>query len=335
MSTMTSTRESLSARLASAASAAFGECRLTDLRRLSGGHSGITYVASLDLLEEPLELVVRVAPEGRRPVGRHDVLRQARIMEALGLCSEVPVPVVLLADAGDPPFFATELVPGLASDPILDQPRPGETAESIAKSWDEAIELLVQLHEVSIDRLGLLDEPPREPIEEVELWARTMRAARLDEDRAAAQLEASLRKTAPARERTGIVHGDFRLGNILIDDSTPRAVIDWEIWSVGDPAVDVGWLVQFTDHTTYPGVGREVPGTPGLDEVIERYAAAAERDVERLQWFVALGCFKLAAIQAHNRRRHLEGEHHDAFQELLGPSIGTLLGRGLARMEAR
>ena len=162
-----------------------------------------------------------------------------------------------------------------------------------------------------------------------------MRAARLDEDRAAAQLEASLRKTAPARERTGIVHGDFRLGNILIDDSTPRAVIDWEIWSVGDTAVDVGWLVQFTDHTTYPGVGREVPGTPGLDDVIERYAAAAERDVERLQWFVALGCFKLAAIQAHNRRRHLEGEHHDAFQELLGPSIGTLLGRGLARMEAR
>jgi aminoglycoside phosphotransferase (APT) family kinase protein len=335
VNTMTSTLEPLSERLASAASAAFGDCRLTDLRRISGGHSGITYVASLDVLDEQLELVVRVAPEGRRPVGRHDVLRQARIMEALGRSSEVPVPAVLLADAGDPPFFATELVPGIASDPILDDPRPGETAESIAKSWDEAIELLGRLHSIPIERLGLLDEPPREPIEEVELWARTIRAARLDDDRAAALLERSLRETAPARVRTGIVHGDFRLGNILIEGSTPRAVIDWEIWSVGDPAIDLGWLVQFTDHTTYPGVGREVPGTPGLDEVIERYTAAADMDVERLQWFVALGCFKLAAIQAHNRRRHLDGEHHDAFQELLGPSIATLLDRGLARMEAR
>jgi aminoglycoside phosphotransferase (APT) family kinase protein len=330
----TAVREALRDRVARAAVGAFGECSMLEWRPLAGGHSGITHVARLLLGDDDgeLELVVRAAPEGRRPVGRHDVLRQARIIRALGACSDVPVPAVLLSDSAEPPYFATGLVPGVASDPILDSPRPHESAELIAAAWDAAIELLARLHRVPLRTLALRSEPAREPGDEVDVWARTMRAAQLDDDRAAVALEAALRRSAPARARTAIVHGDYRLGNILMEGATPRALIDWEIWSVGDPAVDVGWLVQFTDPATYPGVGREVPGTPGFDEVIERYAAAAGRDPAELEWFVALGCFKLAAIQAHNRRRHLDGEHHDDFQELLGPSIVTLLERGLTRV---
>jgi aminoglycoside phosphotransferase (APT) family kinase protein len=324
--------ESLAERVERAAAATFGDCSLIGLHRMTGGHSGITFVAGLKVDDGDLELVVRAAPEGRRPVARHDVLRQARIIEALGACSDVPVPTVLLTDAGDPPFFATELVPGVASDPILNRPRADESPTGIAAAWDAAIDLLVRLHRVPLRALGLQGEPAREPIEEVDLWARTMRAARLEDDRAARRLESALRETAPRRAATSVVHGDYRLGNILMEGSTPRALIDWEIWSVGDPAVDLGWLVQFTDPATYPGVGREVPGTPGFDEVIDRYADAAGRSFSELDWFVALGCFKLAAIQAHNRRRHLKGEHHDEFQELLGPSIAALLERGLERV---
>jgi aminoglycoside phosphotransferase (APT) family kinase protein len=64
--------------------------------------------------------------------------------------------------------------------------------------------------------------------------------------------------------------------------------------------------------------------------VVASYCAAAGRDPRSLDWFLALGCFKLAAIQAHNRRRHLDGQYHDEFQELLRPSIERLLDRGLA-----
>jgi aminoglycoside phosphotransferase (APT) family kinase protein len=250
-------------------------------------------------------------------------------MQALSLHTDVPVPAVLLTDADEPPFFVTELVRGVARDPILDQARAGETPALIAAQWRAAIDLLAQLHGVPIERLGLQHEPLREPTDEVDVWARTMRAAGLDDGRVARRLEDALRGSAPARTVTGLVHGDFRLGNILMEGAVPRALIDWEIWSIGDPAVDLGWLVQFTDPATYPGVGREVPGTPTRDEVIDHYARAAGRSPEELNWFVALGCFKLAAIQAHNRRRHLDGDHRDEFQELLGPSIVTLLQRGV------
>jgi len=317
-------------RIAHAAASPLGPCTVTDLRVMAGGHSGLTHVVDLETPNGPLSAVVRTTPPGRRPVGRHDVLRQAQIIAALGRHSEVPVPAVLFTDAGEPPFFGTELVPGVAIDPILGKPQPGESPARIAASWTAAIELLARLHATSLDRLGIAGEPPREPGEELEIWARTMRAARMEDDTPAARLEAALRATTPPRTVTGLVHGDFRLGNILMLGAEPLALIDWEIWSVGDPATDVGWLVQFTDAGTYPGVGREVPGTPTADDVVARYCEAAGRAPTSMQWFLALGCFKLAAIQAHNRRRHLDGEYHDEFQELLGPSIERLLERGLS-----
>ena len=72
-----------------------------------------------------------------------------------------------------------------------------------------------------------------------------------------------------------------------------------------------------------------MPGTPSADEVLGRYAELAGEPRPDLGWFLALGCFKLAAIQAHNRHRHLQGRYEDPYQELLGPSIERLLERGL------
>jgi aminoglycoside phosphotransferase (APT) family kinase protein len=317
-------------RVAEAAATPFGVCTISDMRVLAGGHSGLTHVVDFETLEGSVSAVVRATPPGRRPVGRHDVLRQARIMAALGRHSDVPVPAVLFTDAGEPPFFGCELVPGVAIDPILGRPQLDETPGLIAASWTAVIELLARLHAAPLERLGIADESPREPGDEVEIWAQTMQAARMEDDDRAAHLETALRKTAPPRTTTGLVHGDFRLGNVLMEGAEPRAVIDWEIWSVGDPAVDVGWLVQFTDAGTYPGIGRDVPGTPTAEDVVASYCEAAGRDPRSLDWFLALGCFKLAAIQAHNRRRHLDGQYDDEFQELLGPSIERLLERGLA-----
>ena len=95
--------------------------------------------------------------------------------------------------------------------------------------------------------------------------------------------------------------------------------------------VDLAWFVQFTDGENFPGVGHKVPGTPTATEVLDRYTAAAgtDRDQSETDWFFALGCLKLAAIQAHNRRRHLDGRFHDPYQALLGPSIDRHLSRGL------
>jgi aminoglycoside phosphotransferase (APT) family kinase protein len=151
----------------------------------------------------------------------------------------------------------------------------------------------------------------------------------MEDDPRAARLRDAMRRAVPELRAAAVVHGDFRLGNILFAGTEPTALIDWEIWSIGEPAVDLGWFVQFTDPDNFPGVGRAVAGTPSAGAVLERYATLAGEPRLDLGWFLALGCFKLAAIQAHNRHRHLQGRYEDPYQELLGPSIERLLERGL------
>jgi aminoglycoside phosphotransferase (APT) family kinase protein len=223
-----------------------------------------------------------------------------------------------------------ERAAGVAVDPVI---APGFEigSETLAAAWEAAIDLLARLHAAPVDFAG---EPPRAPAEELAVWAATIRAAGMEDDPAAARLREALAARAPRAGAPALVHGDFRLGNLLMEGAVPRALIDWEIWSLGDPLVDLGWFVQFTDPENFPGVGRHVPGTPSSGELVDAYLERSPRSPEGVPWFLALGCFKLAAIQAHNRRRHLEGRYHDPYQELLGPSIERLLERGAELVSA-
>jgi aminoglycoside phosphotransferase (APT) family kinase protein len=239
------------------------------------------------------------------------------------------VPNVLFTAPGPPAVFGGELVHGVAEDPILGTTQPGESAAQTAALWTKAIAVLASLHQITPMELGLTDEPVRSPASELSTWINTARSAGLDDTDAAIHLVKALERSVPFAAHTAVVHGDFRLGNIMVRENEPVALIDWEIWSIGDPAVDLGWLVQFTDAGNYPGLGRDVPGTPSASTVIEQYCCLRGDDPARFNWFVALGCLKLAAIQAHNLRRHRAGRHADPFQESLGPSIEILVRRGL------
>jgi aminoglycoside phosphotransferase (APT) family kinase protein len=297
---------------------------------MRGGHSGLTHRVTLDGLPGHEEVVVKSTPSGREPRGRHDVLRQAHVIRALEAVDGVPVPELCFEDAVQPPFFATSCVPGEAVDPVIAE--NGETfdPELVAARWDAAIEVLAALHRVRPERLAISAGKPREPGEELELWCDTMRAARMDSDPAFVRLRDAMLADVPPRSRAALIHGDFRLGNMLFTGVQARAVIDWEIWSIGDPLVDIGWFVQFADGANFPGVGQTVEGSPSAAEVLVRYSRLVGEGREPPEWFIALGCLKLAAIQAHNRRRHLDGRFHDPYQALLGPSIDRHLRRGLA-----
>jgi aminoglycoside phosphotransferase (APT) family kinase protein len=297
---------------------------------MPGGHSGLTHRVELDGLPGQEQIVVKSTPPGRAPRGRHDVLRQARLIRALWPVDGVPVPEVCFEDPAPPPFFAASCVPGEAVDPVIAESDATFAAGLVAARWDAAIQILAALHHVPAEQLELPVEPPREPGEELDLWCETMGAARMDDDPAFVRLRDAMLSEVPAQSHSALVHGDFRLGNLLFTGAQPRAVIDWEIWSVGDPLFDLGWFVQFTDGGNFPGVGQSVDGTPSVDEVLDRYTSLVGEERERVEWFIALGCLKLAAIQAHNRRRHLDGRFHDPFQALLGPSIDRHLRRGFA-----
>src|SRR5690625_1470706 len=128
-----------------------------------------------------------------------------------------------------------------------------------------------------------------------------------------------------------LVHGDYRLGNMLCQDTEPNALIDWEIWSAGDPRVEIGWFLVFADGTNFPVVGRNVAGLPSEEELTG--AASGGTPYPDQAWFNALGRYKMAAIMGHNLRRHLEGRHHDPVQEQLPDTIARLITTGRALLD--
>lgn len=291
------------------------------LARLPGGHSGLTYRLETD--EGPL--VVKSVPENQKAIGRHDMLRQARMIAALAPTG-VPVPAIVATDDTEPAWFAMQLVGGDSLEPVLDDPEV--PADLAAARMLRAAEILPALHDVPLDKVPV-DADPLTPRDELGRWARTMAAVPPELVPEADRLHDWLAGSVPDAVAPTLVHGDYRLGNLICTGAEPAALIDWEIWSVGDPRVELGWFLVFADGTNFPGVGREVPGLPTEDELVAAYAADG-RPVEELAWFNALGRYKMAAIMGHNLRRHLEGRHHDPDQEKLPDTIRRLIETGLS-----
>lgn len=291
------------------------------LARLPGGHSGLTY--RLETGDGPL--VVKSVPSGQKAIGRHDMLRQARMIAALAPTG-MPVPAVVATDDAEPAWFAMELVAGESLEPVLDDPEvpPALAAARMLR----AAQILPALHDVPLDKVPV-DADPLSPLDELARWARTMAAVPPELVPDAERLHARLLGSVPAAVAPTLVHGDYRLGNLLCHGAEPAALIDWEIWSVGDPRVELGWFLVFADGSNFPGVGREVPGLPSADALVSAYAADG-RAVDELAWFEALGRYKMAAIMGHNLRRHLEGRHHDPDQERLPDTIRRLIETGLS-----
>ena len=192
---------------------------------MPGGHSGLTHRVTLDgLADREVDVVVKSTPPGRAPRGRHDVLRQARIMHALDALGEVPVAPVLFGSCSEPPFFASECVPGEAVDPTIAEDPVQRPAALIGARWERAIAILAALHATDPAALAAGGEPVREPAEELEIWCKTMAAARMADDPVFVSLRGAMLAAVPKRGRTAVVHGDFRLGNILFDGVEPEGV---------------------------------------------------------------------------------------------------------------
>jgi aminoglycoside phosphotransferase (APT) family kinase protein len=292
---------------------------------LPGGASSLTYVGRC--ADRPV--VVKVAPPGVQPIAHRDVLRQARAVRALAT-TPVPVPEVLFDDPGDPPdvppLFVMSHVDGSTSEPLFDGADSGPEAV-VAERFRYAAAIMAQLHRIEPGAVGLASEPVIGPSAEVERWCRTLEtvdAALVPGWRGvAADLESSTPPALPA----AIVHGDFRLGNLLAVDDRITAVIDWEIWSVSDPRVDAGWFLINCDPRTYQRPTRYLHATPPVSELAAIYREELGCEVQELNWFRALACFKSAAtwslIVKHNRRR----KHADPGLEAMASALPQLLSR--------
>jgi aminoglycoside phosphotransferase (APT) family kinase protein len=281
---------------------------VTGLSPLAGGASSLTFVG-LMAPEKPRQIVVKVAPPGLPPVLNRDVLRQSRLLRAL-LPTDVPVPEVIWEDAGDPPeippLFVMTFVEGASFEPLFD-PDGGQDETLVAESLRNAARTLAALHALDPDHLGAGAEPPVGPGEEIARWSRLLETIDPALVPGWRDVAASLEAGQPPAPDQAIVHGDFRLGNLLTVGADVAAVVDWEIWSVGDPRVDVGWFLINADPATYRRPSRFSAALPSLDELTEIYTGALGRQLPDLGWFQALACFKSTAtwslIVKHNRRR--------------------------------
>jgi aminoglycoside phosphotransferase (APT) family kinase protein len=311
--------DELNARVSARLAGDHGASLIGPLEVLPGGHSGLTYRAAVDVSA----VVVKAVPPGRPPLGRHDVLRQARVLAALA-GSTVPVPRLIAVDDAEPAWFAMSWAKGEAVEPVLDGI---VLAPSLPRTrMLAATQVLAELHRVDI---VALTSPPVSPADELAKWAAVLRAGPAEFHASGERLAADLATTLPAAEPRALVHGDFRLGNLLFTGTEPSALVDWEIWGVGDPRVDLGYFAVFADHTNFPHLGVEVAELPSETELVEHYAAARGRSVADATWFRALGRFKMAAIMSHNLQRHRAGRHDDPVQEQLPPTILRLTATGM------
>ena len=306
------------AELARRSSVAVG-ADIDQVEALHGGSSSFTYSAQLRGSaqlhgSEPRKVVVKVAPPGLEPVRNRDVLRQAKVLRGLAGAPGVMVPEVLGTDAGAPPeippLVVMSFVAGESYEPVL---RGGNAdvsdAEVTARAF-AAARMLAALQRA--DATQFEDERETDLAREVGRWERAFSTvdAGLQGDGRADVVNAALKAALPEKLAPVVLHGDYRLGNMQCVGTEIRALIDWEIWSLGDPRLDLAWFLLNSDYrhpNRKPGGDR----MPPVAELADAYEQASGQAVDNFGWFAALVRYKQAAASAlivkNNRRLAREG----------------------------
>ena len=296
-------------------------------RLISGGRSNLTYLVE----DGEHGWVVRRPPLGHVLATAHDMAREYRIMAALQ-SSDVPVPsmIHLCADTGiiGAPFYVMSFVDGTVyrTEEQL-APLAGPPAKELA---DALVDILVRLHATDPAAVGLADlgRPQGYLERQVGRWGKQLGASRSRDIPGVGELGRRLAATVPATRRSGLVHGDYKLDNLVIDRNVPGralAVLDWEMSTLGDPMMDlvnlaVWWDGVFDSHgAPFTGVPARVPRFPGSKHLLDRYAARAATDLSMLPWYFGLMYYKLAGI--------FEGMYYRERQGLtVGPGFELLEG---------
>lgn len=300
--------------------------------RIAGGRSNLTYRVT--------DAAGRVSVLRRPPAGHvlqsaHDVLREARIVGALA-GSDVPVPEVLGVceepSVTGAPFYVMDHVDGAVLhddaamlDAFAEADRP--------RVADHVIDGLARLHRLDVDDAGLGDLGRREGYvtRQLDRWHRQWEASKAREVPLIDELYSRLSGMVPAQQRVSIVHGDYRLGNVILGpDGALRAVLDWELCTLGDPLADVGytlaWWIGADEAPTHP-LGRgpsSVPGVPGRDVLLARYAETTGLDVSAIDFYVSFALWKTACIMEGVRERDLRMRPEDAPPEDQVPELAAL-----------
>ncbi|UMP00049.1 phosphotransferase family protein [Amycolatopsis sp. EV170708-02-1] len=306
---------------------------------ISGGLSNLTYRVWLG----DQSVILRRPPLGGVLPSAHDMRREWRLLTALSRTG-VPVPEPLALCTDDSVIGAAFYAMSDISGAILRSPAETEAlgAERRRQVSEAFVETLVRLHSLVPEQVGLQDfgRPGRFNERQVRRWRRQWDSSRRRRLADMDKLFDALEGQVPPESGVSIVHGDYRLDNVIVDlGGAPRiaAVLDWEMATLGDPLADLGLALTYwhdlgdDERALVPAAAgvTAFPGFPSAAEVADRYAELSGGGLEHLNFFLGLGSLKLAVILEGVGARFRAG--HMARQDELGvdEAIRVLVARGL------
>jgi aminoglycoside phosphotransferase (APT) family kinase protein len=281
--------------------------------KFKGGQSNPTY----RIAAESGNYVLRRKPFGPLLPSAHAVDREYRVQAGLygqgfpvarqyGLCTDEHV-------IGSW-FYVMDMVEGRT---IWDGAMPGADPGERRAVYDAMIDTLAALHSVDIAAAGLTEfgKPGNYFGRQVDRWTKQYKLSETELMPEMERLIAFLPATLPAQTRTSIVHGDYRIDNMIFaqDRAEVRAVLDWELSTLGDPLADftyvaMAWVTENGGRSGVMDLDRAALGIPELDAVVERYCAATGRDaVPDMNWYFAYNFFRLAGIIQGIKKRVIDG----------------------------
>jgi aminoglycoside phosphotransferase (APT) family kinase protein len=298
---------------------------------IAGGKSNLTYRVT----DGTRVFVVRRPPLGHVLETAHDMGREHRVITALRPTGvPVPEPIALCADPDviGAPFYVMSFVEG-------DIHRTAGSLRALGPERTTAISkagvaTLAALHAVDPAAVGLADfgRPEGFVERQVRRWGKQLEASRSRDLPGIDTLYAALAARIPPEQPPAIVHGDYRIDNLVIGpDDTVDAVLDWEMSTLGDPLTDLGLMRVYEElSAVFPGIA-DAPSAPGFTrgaDAVDAYVAAGGRPVDQVDFYVALAAFKLAVILEGIHLRHAQGMTAGGGFDNIGDAVPLLIDLG-------
>jgi aminoglycoside phosphotransferase (APT) family kinase protein len=311
--------------------------------QFGGGHANLTYMVAF---ADGADYVVRRPPLGPVAPSAHDMEREHRVLAPLSkVFDKAPVSYIYCGDESviGAPFHVMERRHGFVIRKEVPERFAGDPALS-RRIGEMLIDTLADLHLVDAEAAGLggLGHPQGFVERQLQGWTKRWHAAK-DQDIAGIDAQVEwLAERLPSSARVSLLHNDYKLDNVLVDNVDPGrcvAVLDWDMCTRGDPLLDVGYLLNFWVQAGDPeswglatGMPSDQPGFPSRAQAIERYARRTGFDLGDITWYHVFGVFKLAVIIQQIYIRYLRGQTQDARFAVFGARVAALGEKGVALM---
>ncbi|MGI9048266.1 MAG: phosphotransferase family protein [Rubrobacteraceae bacterium] len=318
-----------------------------EVRQFPSGASNLTYLLKVGEWEG----VLRRPPLGPVPPKAHDMGRESGILAKLNAVYPLaPKPYFFCEDESviGAPFYVMERRQGVVVDDSF--PEGIDPTPELRRDMSRTVaDTLVELHAIDPKEAGLgdLGRPEGFLERQTQAWIQRYDKARTDDVPEAGQLADWLAKNVPESPSPTIIHNDFKLNNLVLDPdhlTDVRAVLDWEMTTVGDPLFDLAVSLSYWAEPGDPEELKKVlptvtaePGFWSRDEFMERYAEKSGRDLSEMHWYVTFGYFKLAGILQQIYARWKSGQTKDERFATFGSRVQALMehANSLAETDGR